>query len=65
MKITGIDWSGEGRMKTWCPKIREGQVSIRKNGKLFAIVCRTHREAEAVFRAIVRTMALVREGRTK
>jgi hypothetical protein len=43
----------------WDTRIREGQVWIRRRGKLFVIVCRNRKEADAVEKFIIK--ALVEE----
>lgn len=45
--------------KQWRPRLYHGQVSIRRQGRLFAVVCRTNKEADTVMKAIIR--ALVKE----
>lgn len=43
-------------MKLWRPRLRYGMVSIRRQGRLFAIVCRTNKEADAIMKSIIRTL---------
>jgi hypothetical protein len=40
-------------MKEWRPRLKHGQVTIRRQGRLFALVCRTQHEADYLERAVV------------
>jgi len=51
----------ENKMKDWRPRIREGQVSIRRQRRLFVVVCRNGKEADAMEKSIIKT--LVKEGK--
>ena len=51
----------ENKMKDWRPRIREGQVSIRRQGKLFVVVCRNRKEADAMEKSIIKTLVKERK----
>lgn len=46
-------------MKEWRPKIKASSVSIQRDGKMFAINCRTNKEARAVEKSVI--SAMIRE----
>ena len=51
-------------MKTqndWRPRIKEGQVSIRRQGNYFVVVCRNKIEADVCQKAIIRSLAKSRK----
>lgn len=48
-------------MKVWRPRISRNSPSINRENRLFAIACRTHREADAVEKALIRTFIKVRK----
>ncbi len=48
-------------MKVWRPRFHDGQVSIRRKGKWFAVVCKSKVEAELVEDAIVRVLSKSRK----
>ena len=48
-------------MKDWRPRIREGQVSIRRQGRLFVVVCRNGKEADAMEKSIIKTLVKERK----
>ena len=48
-------------MKDWRPRIREGQVSIRRQGRLFIVVCRNRKEADAMEKSIIKTLVKERK----
>ncbi len=48
------------RQKSWRPMCREGMVSIRRKGRFFAVVCRTHREADIMEKYIIRALVKAR-----
>lgn len=53
------------KKKVWRPRLYEGRVSITREGKLFAVACRTWREAAAVEVALIKTMAKIRRSRKR
>ena len=46
--------------REWRPRIKEGQVSIRRHGKLFVIVCRNLREADIVQSFLIKALSKAR-----
>jgi len=42
--------------KEWRPRVREDQVTIKRQGKFFVIVCRTDKEADALEKAAIRSL---------
>ena len=48
-------------MKDWRPRLRHGQVSIRREGRMYALVCQSNREAEYLERAIISALARFRQ----
>lgn len=49
----------------WRPRMYEGQVSIRREGKLFAIVCRNKKEADTLEKAVISSLSKSRGEREK
>jgi len=47
--------------KEWRPRIKAGQVSIRRQGILFVIVCRNKPEADEMEKAIIRSLSKSRK----
>jgi hypothetical protein len=48
-------------MREWRPRLRHGQVSIRRKGRLYALVCRSNREANYLQEAIISAFAMFRQ----
>ena len=49
----------------WRPRIYEGQVSIRRQGNLFVVVCRNKKEANALQEVIIKSLSKSRGEREK
>lgn len=49
----------------WRPKIYEGQVSIRRQGNFFVIVCRNKKETAAMEKAVIESLSKSRKERSK
>lgn len=47
--------------KPWRPLCKDGMVSIRREGKFFAVVCRTYHEADIVEKALIRALVKARK----
>lgn len=48
------------KQKLWRPRLYEGKVSIEREGKFFAVVCRSIREANMVEKGLIRILAKAR-----
>lgn len=48
------------KKKIWRPRLYDGKVSIDREGKFFAVVCRTVREANMIEESLVQTLAKAR-----
>ena len=60
--ITHPPWFlSENKMKDWRPRIREGQVSIRRQRRLFVVVCRNGKEADVMEKSIIKTLVKERK----
>lgn len=48
-------------MKPWRPRIHDKSPAISREGKFFALNCRTHQEADAIEKSLIRTFVKVRK----
>ena len=48
------------KQKEWRPRIRENQVSLRRQGKFIVVVCKTFDEGDLVERYILKALAISR-----
>ena len=49
-------------MKTWRPRMRVGQVAIRQYGLMFAVICRNKKEADYIFKKLIKHICKFRES---